>query len=103
VLYQNTDATNPANISQTPSYRFTTDTEKSAWNAKQPAGSYEVTTNKSIDGTFSANSNTLYPSQAATKTYVDNSVINGTTKSPFIFAGFDYLGHLYAVPGFFNY
>jgi len=96
----NTDATNPANISQTASYRFTTDTEKSAWNAKQPAGSYEVTTNKSIDGTFSANSNTLYPSQAATKTYVDNSVINGTTKSPFIFAGFDYLGHLYAVPGF---
>lgn len=33
----NTDATNPANISQSASYRFVTDTEKSTWNAKQNA------------------------------------------------------------------
>lgn len=32
-----TDATNPANISQTSGYRFTTDTEKGIWNAKQDA------------------------------------------------------------------
>ena len=31
----NTDATNPANISQTASYRFVTDTEKSTWSGKQ--------------------------------------------------------------------
>lgn len=30
----NVDATNPANISQSSSYRFVTDTEKSTWNAK---------------------------------------------------------------------
>lgn len=29
----NTDATNPANITQSASYRFTTDAEKAAWNA----------------------------------------------------------------------
>jgi hypothetical protein len=32
----NTDATNPANIVQTSSYRFVTDTEKSDWNSKEP-------------------------------------------------------------------
>lgn len=32
----------------------------------------EVTTNKSTDGTFTANSDTLYPSQKAAKTYADN-------------------------------
>lgn len=34
---QNLDQTNPANIVQTSSYRFATDTEKSTWNAKQDA------------------------------------------------------------------
>lgn len=33
---------------------------------------YQTVTNLSIDGTFAANSDTLYPSQKATKTYVDN-------------------------------
>ena len=33
----NIDATNPANIIQTSSYRFTTDAEKSSWNGKEPA------------------------------------------------------------------
>ena len=36
----NTDATNPANISQSASYRFVTDTEKSTWNGKQNALGY---------------------------------------------------------------
>lgn len=31
----NTDATNPANIVQTASYRFVSDTEKATWNSKQ--------------------------------------------------------------------
>lgn len=30
----NVDATNPANITQSASYRFATDTEKSTWGAK---------------------------------------------------------------------
>ena len=33
----NVDATNPANITQSASYRFVTDTEKATWNAKQNA------------------------------------------------------------------
>lgn len=33
----NTDATNPANIVQTASYRFVTDTEKTTWNGKENA------------------------------------------------------------------
>jgi hypothetical protein len=33
----NTDATNPANITQSATYRFVSDTEKSTWNGKQDA------------------------------------------------------------------
>jgi hypothetical protein len=33
-------ALDPARVTQSASYRFVTDTEKSTWNAKQPAGSY---------------------------------------------------------------
>ena len=33
----NTDATNPANITQSATYRFVSDTEKGTWNAKEPA------------------------------------------------------------------
>ena len=33
----NVDATNPANITQSASYRFVTDTEKTTWNSKQSA------------------------------------------------------------------
>ena len=32
---QNIDTTNPANITQSSSYRFVTDTEKNTWNSKQ--------------------------------------------------------------------
>lgn len=46
----------------------------------------ENVANKNTDGTFSANSDTLYPSQKATKTYADtkltaNSTITGATKT----------------------
>jgi hypothetical protein len=59
----NTDATNPANITQTASYRFVTDTEKSTWNGKQDnitsvvatAGSVSIT----ITATGAANLQTL--------------------------------------------
>lgn len=46
----NVDATNPANISQSSSFRFVTDTEKSTWNAKQNALGYtpENAANKGI-------------------------------------------------------
>lgn len=36
----NTDATNPANITQASSYRFVSDTEKATWNGKQNALAY---------------------------------------------------------------
>ena len=39
----NADATNPANITQSASYRFVTDTEKATWNAKQNALTNPIT------------------------------------------------------------
>lgn len=39
----NVDATNPANITQSASYRFVTDTEKATWNAKQNALTNPIT------------------------------------------------------------
>lgn len=41
----NVDATNPANITQSASYRFVTDTEKATWNAKQNALTNPITGN----------------------------------------------------------
>lgn len=38
----NVDATNPANIVQSSSYRFVTDTEKSSWNGKEDAANRDV-------------------------------------------------------------
>ena len=71
----NTDATNPANIVQTASYRFVTDTEKSTWNGKQDALGFtpENVANKSTTTTLGT-SDTLYPTQNAVKTYVDTTV-----------------------------
>ena len=56
-------------ITEDSSHRFVTDAEKSEWNGKQNAGSYEVTTNKKTD--LSDNSDTFYPTQKAVKTAVD--------------------------------
>jgi hypothetical protein len=71
----NTDATNPANIVQTSSYRFVTDTEKSTWNGKQDALGFtpENVANKSTTTTLGT-SDTLYPTQNAVKSYVDTTV-----------------------------
>jgi len=46
------------------------------FNSKQAALGFtpENVANKSIDGTFAANSDTLYPSQKATKTYIDTGL-----------------------------
>src|SRR6185436_7186421 len=46
------------------------------FNAKQAALGFtpENVANKSIDGTFAANSDTLYPSQKAAKTYIDTGL-----------------------------
>ena len=75
----NTDATNPANITQTASYRFVTDTEKSTWNGKQNALGFtpEDVANKSTTTTLGT-SNTLYPTQNAVKTYVDTAISGAT-------------------------
>lgn len=52
----NTDATNPANISQSASYRFVTDSEKSTWNAKQNSLGYtaENLSNKGVANGYAA-------------------------------------------------
>jgi hypothetical protein len=75
----NTDATNPANIVQTASYRFVTDTEKSTWNGKQDALGFtpENVTNKSTTTTLGT-SDTLYPTQNAVKSYVDTAITGAT-------------------------
>lgn len=58
----------PALIDQDSSNRFVTDTEKSTWNGK------ESVNNKSTDVALTNNSDTLYPSQKAIKTYVDSGL-----------------------------
>ncbi|MDO8995556.1 MAG: hypothetical protein Q7U77_02940 [Sediminibacterium sp.] len=71
----NVDATNPANISQSATYRFVTDSEKSTWNAKQNSLGYtpENTANKATD--FSTVNNTLYPTVQA----VSNAITSATS------------------------
>lgn len=80
--------THPANhapsiITQDASNRFVTDTEKSTWNGKQPAGSYlvaadisgkEDSANKSINLVTDGASDVKYPSVKSVKTYVDSAV-----------------------------
>lgn len=66
----NVDATDPANIIQTSSYRFVSDTEKSTWNAKQDALGFtpENVINKATD--LLSPNNTTYPTTLA----VSNSI-----------------------------
>ena len=61
----NVNATNPANISQTSSYRFVTDTEKSTWNGKQDALGFtaEDSANKATD--LTSPDNIKYPTTQA--------------------------------------
>ena len=55
---------------------YLTAADHTTFNAKQAALGFtaENVANKSTDGTFSGNSDALYPSQKATKTYVDSSI-----------------------------
>ena len=61
----NVNATNPANISQTSSYRFVTDIEKAAWSAKQDALGFtaEDSANKATD--LTSPDNIKYPTTQA--------------------------------------
>ncbi|MBA0884206.1 hypothetical protein GTZ96_010930, partial [Flavobacterium sp. BBQ-18] len=70
----NLDTSNPVNITEDATHRFTTDAEKSIWNGKQNALGYtaEDSANKSIDVTADGGSNTKYPSVKSVKTYVDS-------------------------------
>lgn len=69
---QNLDQTNPSNITQDTTHRFSTDTEKTYWNAKQPAGSYEVTTNKATD--LISPDNTKYPTTLAVSDGLNSAI-----------------------------
>lgn len=67
----NVDATNPANIVQTSSYRFVTDTEKSTWNGKQDALGFTPENVSNKESLTLDTSSTKYPSNNLVKTYVD--------------------------------
>lgn len=80
-----TNYTHPANhppsiITQDASNRFVTDAEKTSWNAKQAAGSYEVTTNKDLSNGYAGL--TLYKInfRNAANTFT-NYLTNATTAS----------------------
>lgn len=69
---QNVDQTNPANITQSSSYRFVTDTEKSTWNAKQDAIGYTPENVANKTSTFQATpDNTKYPTEKLVKDSLD--------------------------------
>lgn len=70
-LVPNVDATNPANIVESSSFRFTTDTEKATWNGKQDALGFtpENVANKGV-------ANGYAPLNASGK--LDNSYLNAT-------------------------
>lgn len=51
------DQTNPANISQTASYRFVTDTEKGTWNGKQDALGFTPVPNSRTINSYALTSN----------------------------------------------
>jgi len=70
----NVDATNPANIVQTSSFRFVTDTEKSTWNGKQDALGFtpENAANRGIANGYAP----LNASAKIDNTYLDTNIMN---------------------------
>ena len=70
----NVDATNPANITQSASYRFVTDTEKSTWNGKQDALGFtpENSANRGIANGYAP----LNASGKIENSYLNTSVMN---------------------------
>ncbi|MDD3302289.1 MAG: hypothetical protein PHN31_01940, partial [Candidatus Gracilibacteria bacterium] len=67
---------NPANVTQTSSYRFVSDTEKGVWNGKQAALGFtpEDALNKSNDVITDGSSTTKYSTVKSMKDYVDSMV-----------------------------
>jgi hypothetical protein len=68
----NVDATNPANIVQTSSYRFATDTEKGVWNGKQDALGFtpENVANKETNFAANTGSDIKYPTIKSIFTWI---------------------------------
>ncbi len=71
---QNLDQTNPANIVQTSSYRFVTDTEKGVWNGKQDALGFtpENSLNKGLANGYAPLDGTTKISSVYLPSYVDD-------------------------------
>jgi len=78
---QDLDQTNPANISQTPSYRFVTDSEKSNWDSKATTGYVD---------------NAAATAQANANSYTNNKISDLVASSP---AALDTLNELAAALG----
>ena len=74
----NTDATNPANITQSASYRFVTDTEKSTWNGKQNALTNPVT------GTGTNNEIAVFNTTGSTITSLSTSTYPSLTELSYV-------------------
>ncbi|QIX59653.1 hypothetical protein HER32_00310 [Hymenobacter sp. BT18] len=79
-LVPNVDATNPANIVQTATYRMVTDAEKAAWNAKQAALGYtaENVANKGQAGGYVPLNGTTKIDSVYLPSYVDDVVESAT-------------------------
>jgi hypothetical protein len=77
----NTDATNPANISQNASYRFVTDAEKTTWNGKQDAIGFTPENVSNKETSALDTSTTKYPCNNVVKSAVDSkqaTLVSGT-------------------------
>lgn len=70
----NLDATDPTNITQSPSFRFVTDTEKSTWNGKQNALGFtpENSANKGVANGYAP----LNASGRIDNSYLDSTAMN---------------------------
>src|SRR4051812_38218921 len=84
----NIDATNPANIVQTATFRFATDAEKALWNAAAPLSSPVFTGTPTAPTAPSGQSNTQLATTAfvqqeitAAAIYFDNTMFGGTGAS----------------------
>lgn len=64
--------TDLADLADDTTHRVVTDDEKGVWNGKQPAGSYELTTNK--ENTTLDEDTTKYPTNRLVKSYADGLI-----------------------------
>ena len=93
-------------LTQDSTHRFVTDTEKNTWNGKQDALGFtpEDVSNKSTDTSLGGESasNTLYPSQAAVKTYSDSQFAIKSHATEHAPGEADEITYLMPLHGFFN-